>query len=160
MAKRDVGGMETPGMSGEETRFYGGSPGAETSGGGHKKKPRRPRDRDATGIGCVLPKAGKRRDGARGSGANVPGPFSLSPVSPSPLLPVPVNSGRLPIPGKTRPENWSATSVPGDRANQRQHFAAAPRRRPRSRRLRRSQLSETSTVALSKDLRSLRTGIN
>ncbi|KOC59998.1 hypothetical protein WH47_08460 [Habropoda laboriosa] len=41
------------------------------AGCGHKKT-RRPL-RDTSGIGCVLPKAGKRRDGARGSGANVPG---------------------------------------------------------------------------------------
>lgn len=107
---------------GEETRFYGGSPGAETSGGGRKKrkekkKLRRPRDRDATGIGCVLPKAGKRRDGARGSGANVPGPLSRLSLSRSrAFLSIP---GDFPSPGGgLAPENRSATtSVPGDRAN-------------------------------------------
>jgi len=36
-------------------------------------------------LGCVLPKAGKRRDGARGSGANVPGSLSVSHLS-LPLL--------------------------------------------------------------------------
>lgn len=110
-------GKEVPETSSEEeTRFYGGSPGAETSGGGHKKKPRRPQDRDATGIECVLPKAGKRRDGARGSGANVPGPLSVSRLSLSLswFLSIP---GDFPSPGRIRPENWSATSVPGDRAN-------------------------------------------
>ncbi|KYQ47544.1 hypothetical protein ALC60_13299 [Trachymyrmex zeteki] len=63
-------------------RFYGGSPGVlKPAVVVIKKEPRRPRDRDATGIGCVLPKAGKRRDGARGSGANVPGPLSVSRLS-------------------------------------------------------------------------------
>lgn len=68
-----------------------------------KKKLRRPRDRDATGIGCVLPKAGKRRDGARGSGANVPGPLSRLSLSLSrAFLSIP---GDFPSPGRLAPEN-------------------------------------------------------
>lgn len=54
------------GQGNEETRFYGGIGGR--GGGGHKKTRRPLPGHD--GIGCVLPKAGKRRDGARMSGAN------------------------------------------------------------------------------------------
>lgn len=54
------------GQGNEETRFYGGIGGR--GGGGHKKTRRPLPEQD--GIGCVLPKAGKRRDGARMSGAN------------------------------------------------------------------------------------------
>ncbi|KYN43534.1 hypothetical protein ALC56_01795, partial [Trachymyrmex septentrionalis] len=72
------GGSRDIGRRGDR-RFYGGSPGVlKPAVVVIKKEPRRPRDQDATGIGCVLPKAGKRRDGARGSGANVPGPLSVS----------------------------------------------------------------------------------
>ncbi|KYM86233.1 hypothetical protein ALC53_04200 [Atta colombica] len=68
----DGGSREDIGRGGDR-RFYGGSPGVlKPTVVVIKKEPRRPRDRDATGIGCVLPKAGKRRDGARGSGANDP----------------------------------------------------------------------------------------
>jgi hypothetical protein len=78
------GGTGDPGQGGDEILWR--IPGCcEASNGSHKKT-RRPRDRDATGIGCVLPKAGKRRDGARGSGANVPGSLPRSfllPMFPS-----------------------------------------------------------------------------
>lgn len=78
-----------------------------------KKKPRRPRDRDATGIGCVLPKAGKRRDGARGSGANVPDPLtrlSLShSLSLSRFLSIP---GDFPSPGRLAPKTGPPRAFP------------------------------------------------
>lgn len=139
----------------EETRFYGGSPGAETSGGGHKKKKKNLGARGTgmrPGIGCVLPKAGKRRDGARGSGANVPGSLSVSYLFLSlsrALLSIP---GDFPSPGRLAPK----TGPPHERSRrprQRQCFAVVLVRW-----LRRSQLNETSTVALSKDPQSLRNG--
>lgn len=53
----------------EETRFYGGT---WNRGSRWRRAIKKlgARFQDRTGIGCVLPKAGKRRDGARMSGAN------------------------------------------------------------------------------------------
>lgn len=120
MAERDVGGDGKkggdPGCRARRRRDFMGDPRVLKPAAVIKKKLRRPRDRDATGIGCVLPKAGKRRDGARGSGANVPGPLSrLSRPLSRAFLSIP---GDFPSPGRLAPENWSATtSAPGDRAN-------------------------------------------